>query len=212
MSGALRSVQLPLPRRWDLVGVPAWILHHRGPTRSFFPTRFAGETSANGSLLLARNEDLGSAAAQVYIVVPRETHDPGETVTLWSGAEVPQVPVTYGYVATAVFDMDYTSSSALTAARTARRLRLSLLRQGGARCFSCIPGRWVFGDPGRRYSSSPGATAFQHDVGPALLPPRPFSAAGGGCGTAHFGLTSINRTLPRPVQRAGEPTVPAGRR
>ena len=50
-----------------------------------------------------RNEDLGDYSARHYIVVPPEQHAPGETVTTWYGAEVPQVEHTLGYIATTIF-------------------------------------------------------------------------------------------------------------
>jgi dipeptidase len=65
------------------------------------------DATADHSVLAAHNEDLGAYSAQHYVVAPHASHAPGETLTLWSGAEVPQVGETYGYIATTVFDVGY---------------------------------------------------------------------------------------------------------
>jgi len=65
------------------------------------------DASADGSVMLAHNEDLGDYSAQHYIVVPREHHGPGETVTTWFGAVVPQVEETLAYTAAVIFDKGY---------------------------------------------------------------------------------------------------------
>ena len=65
------------------------------------------DASMDGSVLLAHNEDLDGFCAQHYLFIPQEEHEPGEMVALWSGAQVPQVPVTYAYSATTIFDIDY---------------------------------------------------------------------------------------------------------
>jgi len=64
--------------------------------------------TAGGEVLLGHNEDLGDSNAQHYLVVGRAQHEAGEVVTLWSGAEVPQVEETSGYIATSIFDVEYT--------------------------------------------------------------------------------------------------------
>ena len=61
--------------------------------------------TADGSVILAHNEDLGDSAVHHYVAVPRRSHAPGEVVTLWSGATLPQVPVTWAYTATTLFDV-----------------------------------------------------------------------------------------------------------
>jgi dipeptidase len=58
----------------------------------------------DGSVLLAHNEDLGDSAAQRYFAVPRLVHAPGETISLWSGAAVPQVEETLACSGTKVYD------------------------------------------------------------------------------------------------------------
>ena len=65
------------------------------------------DASADGSVLLAHNEDLGGYPAQHYIVVPRIQYEPGATVTTWFGAVVPQVEETLAYIATTIFDKSY---------------------------------------------------------------------------------------------------------
>lgn len=65
------------------------------------------DATADGSVMLAHNEDLGDYSAHHYIVVPRAQHAPGETVTTWHGAEVPQVEQTLAYIATVIFDKGY---------------------------------------------------------------------------------------------------------
>ena len=63
--------------------------------------------TADGSVLLGHNEDLGDNSAQHIIVVPRKQHLPEEEFELYSGGTIPQVEETYAYIATRVFDIDY---------------------------------------------------------------------------------------------------------
>lgn len=65
------------------------------------------EATADGSMLIAHNEDLGNYSAHHYIYVPRETHQAGKTVTTHFGAVIPQIPETYAYTATTLFDINY---------------------------------------------------------------------------------------------------------
>ena len=65
------------------------------------------DATADGSVLLAHNEDLGDHSVQHYITVPHAAHSPGDVVTLYSGVEVPQVEETYGYMASTIFDLHY---------------------------------------------------------------------------------------------------------
>ena len=65
------------------------------------------EATADGSMLIAHNEDLGNYSAHHYIYAPRVIHQPGKTVTTHFGAVVPQAPETYAYTATTVFDINY---------------------------------------------------------------------------------------------------------
>ena len=65
------------------------------------------DASAEGTVLLAHNEDLGNYAAQHYLNVPAAQHAPGETVTSFYGARVPQAETTYAYTGTTVFDISY---------------------------------------------------------------------------------------------------------
>ncbi len=65
------------------------------------------DATADGSVLLAHNEDLGGHAAHHLIVVPRKKHELGEAFKLYSGGEIPQVKETYAYIASTIFDMDY---------------------------------------------------------------------------------------------------------
>ncbi len=66
--------------------------------------KHASAPNPNWSVLLAHNEDLGDSAAQHYFIVPRLSHASGETVTLWSGAAVPQFEETFAYSGTKVYD------------------------------------------------------------------------------------------------------------
>jgi dipeptidase len=72
------------------------------------------DATSDGSVMLAHNEDLGESAAHHYAVVPRAAHPPGEVLVLWSGARVPQVPVTYAYIATRLFDEGYVPGDVTT--------------------------------------------------------------------------------------------------
>jgi dipeptidase len=62
--------------------------------------------SADGSVLLAHNEDLQLDAAQHIVRVPHRHHLPGETIVLWSGVKVAQVPETFAYLGTSIFDKE----------------------------------------------------------------------------------------------------------
>ncbi len=53
--------------------------------------------SADGSVLFAHNEDDGGEQLVNYYKVPRIEHEPVETITLSTGAVVPQAKVTYSY-------------------------------------------------------------------------------------------------------------------
>lgn len=63
--------------------------------------------TADGSMILAHNEDLGNYPAQHYIHVARAAHESDEYVTTYYGAHVPQVAETYSYTGTTVFDISY---------------------------------------------------------------------------------------------------------
>lgn len=62
------------------------------------------DATADGSVLVARSCDGHHGATALRVIsVPRMTHEPGEMIKFPSGVEIPQVPVTYGYVAIAQF-------------------------------------------------------------------------------------------------------------
>ena len=65
------------------------------------------ETTKDGSVLLAHNEDLANYCAHHYVYAPHAKHLPGETVTLFGGTIIPQPAETYGYSATKIFDKAY---------------------------------------------------------------------------------------------------------
>lgn len=65
------------------------------------------ELTADGSVILGHNEDLSDYSAHHYFYTPRATHAAGEIVTTFYGAKVPQVPVTYAYTGTTIFDISY---------------------------------------------------------------------------------------------------------
>jgi dipeptidase len=65
------------------------------------------KATAEGSVILAHNEDLSNYSAQHYVYVPHKEHEEGEFVVTFDGARVPQVPETYAYIATEIFDMNY---------------------------------------------------------------------------------------------------------
>ncbi|HKL39020.1 MAG TPA: C69 family dipeptidase [Bacteroidales bacterium] len=56
------------------------------------------DATANGSVILAHNEDDHGKNLVNWFRVPRQQHEPGETITIATGAEVPQVSTTYAYV------------------------------------------------------------------------------------------------------------------
>lgn len=56
------------------------------------------DATADGSVMVAHNEDDHGKNLVNWYRVPRQTHDNGETITLATGAEVPQVQTTYGYL------------------------------------------------------------------------------------------------------------------
>jgi dipeptidase len=53
--------------------------------------------SADGSVIMAHNEDDGAPAIVRHLKVPRKQHPPGEKVKLIGGGEVDQVPETWAY-------------------------------------------------------------------------------------------------------------------
>jgi dipeptidase len=63
--------------------------------------------TADRSMLIAHNEDLGNYSAHHYIYVPHAIHKSGETVSTYYGAAVPQVSETCAYTATTIFDINY---------------------------------------------------------------------------------------------------------
>ena len=65
------------------------------------------DVTADGSVLLGHNEDLGDHAAQHYIVVPAEDHMPGAVDVLYGGTIVDQPTHTHGHVASTIFDVGY---------------------------------------------------------------------------------------------------------
>lgn len=65
------------------------------------------DLTADGSVILGHNEDLSNYSAHHYFHTPRATHDAGEVVTTFYGAKVPQVPLTYAYTGTTLFDISY---------------------------------------------------------------------------------------------------------
>ena len=65
------------------------------------------DATADGSVLLGHNEDLGNHAAQHYIVVEAADHAPGSVEVLYGGTIVPQVDHTHGYVTSTLFDVQY---------------------------------------------------------------------------------------------------------
>ena len=73
------------------------------------------EYTADGSMMLAHNEDLYNYCAHHYFYTPYAKHEAyaTEVVTTFYGAEVPQVPETYAYTGTTIFDISY-SPGAIT--------------------------------------------------------------------------------------------------
>lgn len=65
------------------------------------------DVAADDSMILGHNEDLGDYPAQHYINVPHATHRPGEYVTTYYGARVPQVRETFSYTGSTIFDISY---------------------------------------------------------------------------------------------------------
>jgi dipeptidase len=65
------------------------------------------DATADGSVILGHNEDLGDHAAQHYVSVEAADHAPGSVELLYGGTVVPQVDHTHGYVASTLFDLQY---------------------------------------------------------------------------------------------------------
>jgi len=65
------------------------------------------ETSADGSVLLGHNEELGDRTCMHIRAAPRMQHEEGEVIVTFFGARVPQVPETYAYVTLIAFDEKY---------------------------------------------------------------------------------------------------------
>lgn len=65
------------------------------------------KASADGSVIFAHNEDLENYTAHHYIFQQHLSHKPGEIVTTYGGAKVPQVAETFAYTATKIFDKNY---------------------------------------------------------------------------------------------------------
>jgi dipeptidase len=65
------------------------------------------DRAADGCMMLAHNEDMYNYCAHHYFVTPHAKHSPGEFVTTLLGAKVPQVPETYAYTGTTIFDIAY---------------------------------------------------------------------------------------------------------
>jgi dipeptidase len=90
--------------------------HHGLSSKSQVKTHFRDKCSsiivgkdvtADGSVILAHNEDLSNYSAHHYVYVPRAAHEAAEIVTTFYGAEVPQVLETYAYTGTTIFDISY---------------------------------------------------------------------------------------------------------
>ena len=65
------------------------------------------EASADGSVLLGHNEELGDRTCMYIRAVPRVQHEEGEVIVTFFRAEVPQVPETYAYITLSAFDEKY---------------------------------------------------------------------------------------------------------
>lgn len=63
--------------------------------------------TADGSVLIAHNEELGDNSAQHLVVVPKKTHSPGDVFELYSGGSIPQPETTNAYIASKVFDKEH---------------------------------------------------------------------------------------------------------
>ena len=88
--------------------VQASKLHYKTPVVERCSSLIVGKNvSADGSVILAHNEDLGNYPAQHHVYVPRQAHGPNEFIVTFDGAQVPQPSVTYAYIATEIFDIDY---------------------------------------------------------------------------------------------------------
>lgn len=68
------------------------------------------KASADGSVLFAHNEDDGGVQLVNYYKVPRIEHEPGETITLSTGAVIPQAKVTNSYFWFEMPGMDFSDS------------------------------------------------------------------------------------------------------
>ena len=67
------------------------------PARACFTVVAGKKATADGSVLVAHNEDDRSPILFNVWYVPRQQHNPGETVHLRNGGTLPQVPQTWAY-------------------------------------------------------------------------------------------------------------------
>lgn len=85
-------------RRLLLILVCAWgVTAIASAARACYTIVVGKEASADGSVLLAHNEQCGERLVSLR-VVPRIKHEPGSVVRLLRGGTLPQVPETYAFI------------------------------------------------------------------------------------------------------------------
>ncbi len=79
------------------LAVSTLIYGQQGSNNCF--TMVAGnDATADGSVIIAHNEDDHGKNLVNWMRVPRKQHNGGETIVVATGAEIPQVETTYGYM------------------------------------------------------------------------------------------------------------------
>ncbi|TKJ42263.1 hypothetical protein CEE37_00875 [candidate division LCP-89 bacterium B3_LCP] len=68
------------------------------------------DASADGSVLVAHNEDAGPPVIVNHYKIPRKTHPAGSTVELMEGGYIEQVPETYSYIWSEIPDLYFSDS------------------------------------------------------------------------------------------------------
>jgi dipeptidase len=82
--------------------------HERTTARDKCSSIIVGKKlTADGSVILAHNEDLGNYSAHHYVYVPHARHAAGEIAPTLYNANLPQVAETYAYTGTRLFDINY---------------------------------------------------------------------------------------------------------
>lgn len=121
-----------------LVGIPmaAYVGEDTGTTMNVgkgCTTFIIGkDATADGSVIMAHQEDYGSNDCMHLVYHPRETHEPGEVIH-FAFEDVPQVELTYAYTADQMYDPERLGMPPATFMNGINEYGVTL----GSNCFSC---------------------------------------------------------------------------